>query len=450
MLSFTHDSDIMKHNHFFIIIIAVVFFGITIVFSFFPRSTFSELERRELAKFPEFSTEKLASGDLSKEISHWFSDSEPFRDEIMTFNMMIKERLAFPRDNEDNITIHADNSDAAADQDDKTTPEEADKLDEFKVTAGADEKAKLASRGIIVVGSAPNARALMIYGGVGGGDQYAAAANKYFEEFGGKVNVYAMVIPASTEYYLPDKVKGRSKSMYTTVRSVHEQLKPGVKAVDVYTTLGKHSAEPIFLRTDHHWAPLGAYYAAQKFAEVAGVPFKELSTYEKHVVHDYVGTMYGYSKDIAVKKSPEDFVYYTPTGVTYTTTYVDYTIDENFNVTSERAPAKGQFFYKFKDGSSSAYCTFMGSDKRLTKVETSTKNGRKLIILKDSFGNAIPGYLFHSFEEIHVIDGRYFNRNIAKYVRENGITDILFANNVFKVYDPHIGKGYIKFLTTGK
>lgn len=79
-----------------------------------------------------------------------------------------------------------------------------------------------------------------------------------------------------------------------------------------------------------------------------------------------------------------------------------------------------------------AYSTFMGGDTKLTQVRTNVGNGRRLVILKDSYGNALPGYLFYSFEEIHVVDGRYFTHNMKRYVRENGITDILFANNIFQ------------------
>ena len=54
------------------------------------------------------------------------------------------------------------------------------------------------------------------------------------------------------------------------------------------------------------------------------------------------------------------------------------------------------------------------------------------------------GYLFGSFEEVHVVDGRYFTKNMKEYVRQNGITDILFCNNVFKVYGG--GENYQRFL----
>ena len=76
--------------------------------------------------------------------------------------------------------------------------------------------------------------------------------------------------------------------------------------------------------------------------------------------------------------------------------------------------------------------------KEFCQVRTGMKNHRRLMILKDSFGNAIPGYLFYSFEEIHVVDYRYFGRNMKKYVEENKITDILFANNIFNAYSPKI------------
>ena len=81
--------------------------------------------------------------------------------------------------------------------------------------------------------------------------------------------------------------------------------------------LKQHTSEPIYSRTDHHWAPLGAYYAAGEFARAARVDFKPLSAYEKKTVRGYVGSMYTFSKDMAVKKAPEDFIYYEPQGIDY-------------------------------------------------------------------------------------------------------------------------------------
>ena len=88
----------------------------------------------------------------------------------------------------------------------------------------------------------------------------------------------------------------------------------------------------------------------------------------------------------------------------------------------------------------------MGSDTKITQVRTGNPNGRRLIIMKDSFGNTIPGYLFYSFEEVHVIDFRYFHRNLKDYVAENKITDLCIANNITHAAGA-APSAYRKFLT---
>lgn len=443
----------MRQSHIYIALMAIVFLVFTVVFDTFPRSVFSELEKRELAAFPVFTPEKLADGSFTGEVSAWFSDSEPFRDRFMELSMYIKNRLRLA-DAEDNITFHASSSpvSAAADgsgsggetADDDMT---AGDIDDYENNMTADENAKIANAGIIVVGSGDKVRALMAYGGSSrSGGRYAEAANVYKRRLGNGVEVYCMVIPTATEFYCPDKARSCTNRQLPTIKNVHSLLSDSVKAVDVYTALGEHAAEDIYLRTDHHWAPLGAYYAARAFARVARVPFMPLDRYERRVVRGYVGSMYGYSKDIAIKNAPEDFVYYVPRDVKYKTTYINYTIDENYHVIAESKPVSGAFFFHYRDGNGGAYCTFMGGDTKIAQVRTSTKNGRRLLLLKDSFGNALPGYLFGSFEEVHVVDSRYFTKNMVQYVRENRITDILFANNIFNVCSPRIGRKYIGFL----
>lgn len=437
-------------NKIYIALVAVVFAAFAIVFDTFPRSTFSVLEKRDLATCPTFTWNKLFDGSYTKAVSSWFSDSEPYRDQLMALSMTIKEKEKIALSGEDNVTFHASTDgpqiEAAMEPEAEVEPNDR-VVGEYKNDITADGTAKIANAGIIVVGTSKNVRALMAYGGSPkGGTEYAKAANKYKEVFGKNVNVYCMVIPISTEFYCPDKARKASNPQRPTINNIYAHLDPEVKAVDAYTALANHVKEDIYLRTDHHWAPLGAYYAAQRFAQVAGVPFPDLKEYDQHVIHGYVGTMYGYSKDVSIKNAPEDFVYHTPRNVTYTTTYTDYTIDKKYRVTGEGKPHKGAFFQKFKDGSKAAYCTFMGSDTRITQVRTSVKNGRRVLILKDSFGNALPGYLFRSFEEVHVIDSRYFTQNMRKYVKSNQITDILFANNIMKAYSSGTYKNYLRFL----
>ena len=422
------------------------------------------LEKRELNRCPSFTLDSLADGSYTAAISSWYSDTEPYRDTLMELSMQFRDLLGI-RLGEQNIQYVSQEKNAAV----ETAGEEQDPVvaaekqehaeaaedsvksvkafEHVDAEGGIDDVAKVASSGIILVGSGENVRALMgFFGTERGGAKYAEVINQYGATFGKSVKVWCMPIPTSTEFYCPEDAAKFTKKQWPVFNSIFSNLSNGVRAVDIYSVLAQHTDEPIYLRTDHHWAPLGAYYAAQEFARVAGVPFGDLSRYEEHVVHRFVGSMYGYSQNVAVKKAPEDFVYHIPTEVEYTTTYVNYTLDEEFHVTGESRPYKSKYFFSFKDGSGAAYTTFMGGDIKLTKVETSTHNGRRLLVFKDSFGNAVPGYLFYSFEEIHVADFRYFTKDVVSYVDENHITDILFANNITNTCVNYTYSRYRKFL----
>lgn len=432
-------------NKLYIVIIFLVSLAATIVFDTFPRSTMSELEKRRLAAFPQFSAEKLLAGDFTKEISQWFSDSEPFRDEIMAFSMNVKKLEALKTDDDNVSFIAADKDAAQADEEEEDNDNR--KIEKYENHITANAEAKIARYGIVIVGKGKNVRALMGFqGNAKLTKAYAEMVNKYQKAFGKDVQVYCMVPPTAIEFYCPPKAKTVATSQKDVITTCYEYLDSTVKAVDCYTSLGKHVDEDIFLRTDHHWAPLGGFYAAEQFAKVAKVDFKPLSSYTKHVVHGYVGTMYGYSKDASVKDAPEDFVYWKPNDVEYSTTYITYDT-KDFKVIGESAPQKGDYFAKFRDGSSAAYCTFMGGDGKITQVKTGTKNGRKLAILKDSYGNTIPGYLFYGFEEIHVIDHRYFLPNLVQYVKENKITDFLVVLNIFNACNPAVARSCEQLLT---
>lgn len=467
----------------YILIVGLFFAAMTAVFVFFPRTEYSQLEKRDLAEFPDLSdmdSIRKQPGKFTAAISSWFSDTEPYRDELMAMSMGIRGAMKGDfRSEEETVsfrpaeTATASTKDAAADKSDiheedsnnSDTPDnsEISKISEDSENTyngedpGAsddeeeddinDGKAKLGSSGTIIIGKGDKVRALMAFGGTSkGGGGYVDLLNTLADQFPGK-NVYAMVAPLATEYYLPAKASKASSPQKPFIYSIRDRLSPKVKFVDIYDELLKHKKEDIYLRTDHHWAPLGGYYAAKRLAETAGVPFRGLDAYDRNEIKNFVGSMYGYSKDISVKKAPETFVFYTPNQVDYDTQFVTYTLNKNFKIVRESKPYKSAFFKKFKDGSGNAYLTFMGTDQAYVKVKTSTPGSRKLLIIKDSYGNAVPGHLFYSFNEVHVIDFRYFTHNLKDYVNKNGITDIAVCFNVFNAYSSGSTSKVKKMLT---
>lgn len=437
----------MRGNRFVVAFIAMLMTAFVVVFCTLPRSTYSDLEKRDLLRFPKFSWTSLFGGHFTADVSNWFSDSEPFRDVFMRGSMELKSLQAFKT--KESVTFHAAQEttsvEVVADTSLMTDALGNQRvIEEFQNNVNAN--AKMENAGVIVVGNAPNARALMAFKNKNQGEKnFAKVVNTYRQTFGSDVNVYCMVIPTAVEYYCPANAESCTDPEFPVLTELYVLIDSVVNVVDLYMVLGEHVDEDIYLRTDHHWSPLGAYYAARQFAMVANVKVPELDDFVSDTIKNYVGSMYGFSKDVNVKKSPEDFVYYKPLNIEYETTYIKYDLDEEFQIVGEEKPHQGEFFVKVS-GSSSAYCTFMGSDARITRVKTNADCPRRLLVMKDSFGNAIPGYLFGSFEEIHVIDFRYFTYNIKDYVAEHGITDILMANNISHVCSGAIGSAYKRFL----
>ena len=320
-------------------------------------------------------------------------------------------------------------------------------------SAVAQPSARQPKPGIVIVDDSVNTRTFQTFVvPVENATPYAQVVNHYRQVFADSIRIYCMVIPTAVEFYCPDMAKNWTHSERLTIDHIYGLLSDSVTAIDVCSALAAHVSEPIYARTDHHWLPLGAYYAAQAFASAAGVPFRDLGSYDRHVIGRFVGSMFRYSgRDSAVVAYPEEFVYYTPRGIRYQTSFVEYQLNKSRRkVISESIPSETRFFQPYPDGSSLAYCTFMGGDYRLTHVATATRNHRRLLILKDSFGNALPAYLFYGFQDIHVVDCRYFTKNLVDYVHDHHITDILFANNVSHASLPATTDSYRAYLTQDK
>lgn len=462
----------------YLVITMSVFAAAGVSMFIFPRSTESALEKRDLKAFPKFTVESFKSGEYTQGLGAYFSDTVPFRDALMVVSSAIRDMTGFRLNN---IKLHnvarAENS-AEAPQESTGLLAEITEMTESSGTVGTagtavtepphteetqgeytpittaenaaavemDDTVSITNNGIAVVGT----RALMLYGGNAAvGENYAKVVSKYKKELGG-VNVYCMVIPTSVEFYCPDSVKQYTSSQLENINNIYSHLENGVKPIDVYSPLSLHSGEDIYLRTDHHWSSLGAYYAAKQFAEAADVPFSDLTGYEEKRVSGYVGTMYSYTQDIVIQNNPEDFVYYVPKNVEYKTTYHNYILGDNNAIVGIQKPVEANFFIDFSKNKPMLYCTFMGGDAKITRIKTSAGNGRRLAIFKDSYGNALPQFLFGSFEEIYVLDMRFFTYNAIDFLKEKGITDLLFANNAFHATTKSTVSHYENFLVQNK
>lgn len=426
-----------------IIVIILVLLAGFVYLLFFKRDTVSHEENRNLTEFPKFSVESYLKGEYTEGIANYYDDTVPnrsfFKTVISKYIMPLKGvKYSSSGDDGDGVELYNTAKDNSQEQPKEnpteskqttvsgttgtgtiTTTTTAETLPDANVAAANGELAN----NILVV----NKRGIMLYGGAWGNEiKYAEDVNAYKEALGKDINVYSMVLPTSVSYYLPENYLDLVESEKKDLDSIEENLKDVIN-VDAYTALLKHKQEALYSRTDHHWQPLGAYYASQEFAKVAGVDFADISEYNKHVLSGYVGTLYGYTKSSTLLENPEPFIYYEPKTDVEVTQYTS----------SFTNPTETELLLNPDTLDNSSYYLVFGMDDNIRHVKTQCKNGRTLVIFKDSYGNALLPFLTSSFENIYLCDVRYFDINAKSFIEEVEATDVLFAMCTYSAVGPN-------------
>lgn len=445
-----YKKNVKLYNKISIAVILGVIALTAVLLAVLPRPKTSELEKRELAPMPEFSAKALFSGEYFSGIAEHFSDTVPFREQLVVLNSRMKKAMGISSptfygtvdivaDDEGNsleetpVQTEPAQTEPVPQQTDVAVSEKTEENDSAVTETSAvsetteSEKTGIAdfsNNGIVVDGVkmyGEDAGVMLFGGNKKQGARYAEIINKYKASLG-NVNVYNMVVPTSVEFYLPKKYSKYSSSEKESIDYIYSCLSPDVTPIDAYSKLAEHTDECIYLRTDHHWSPLGAYYAYTAFCEALGMEYHPITDYTEKVKDGFVGSLYGYTNDITLANAPEQFHYFLPPDVTYSvqTYYYDTLAPKN----------GGALFHEYVEGAN-CYGMFLGADAIHTKITTSTKNGRKIVVFKESYGNAFVPFLVNNFEEIYVIDIRYFGTNAVDYIKKIGATDVLFIDNCF-------------------
>ncbi len=187
--------------------------------------------------------------------------------------------------------------------------------------------------------------------------------------------------------------------------------------------MAAHTGEPIFFRTEHHWTALGAYYAAQEFAKTVDVPFPPLSEYEMRVKHGFTGSLYVSKHAQILKDYPDDIEYYVNKNAVYTA----YCLSGGKTDFKTQSYIRHSILYENHNN----YGIFLALDDMSYKIVTNAGTGRSLVVLKDSFGNAVVPFLLSSFDTIYVVDFRFYKRNCVNFIKETGVTDVLVVASGF-------------------
>ena len=238
--------------------------------------------------------------------------------------------------------------------------------------------------------------------------RYADILNSYMSRMPENVRVFSMLAPIRVEF-MGERYASSNDSQRDTIDMIYDLLDERIIRTATYEMLAAHKDEYIYFRTDHHWTALGAYYAYLSFAEAAGFAPIDISNYIERSIPGFLGSYGRGSSDRNVREHPDTLYYYElDNGTAFT---------RNLFVVPE-------------DLSRLSYRVFMGGDYGKLDYTSSNTNGRTLVVVKDSFANALIPWLSPHYERIIVIDPRHHGGSVTRLLAEFEDADLLFMNYV--------------------
>ncbi|MCQ1530678.1 DHHW family protein [Lutispora saccharofermentans] len=426
----------------FIIIISIL--GISNLLNF-DKPSISKLENRALKRKPQFSLAELFRGSYLKDFEEYYSDTFILRDNLLKINRDLRYAIEFlgsdislvtayediqmPEEKDDEYKV------SAAENAELLHPETAQSITDGKSTPSQTEssipKPKAEEELKKDFGDGKDVGYWLVVDGKAvqlfkfnkeNFEYYSQVLNKFSEKLGSNVKIYSMIPPTAANFMILKRYKGITDSQNDALAFLKSKLDENISFVNVYDPLNEHKEEYIYFRTDHHWTALGAYYAYASLMKTMGEEPVALEQYETINLGDYLGSSYTKTLDKSLEKNPDNVVAYKP-----------FTDNEYFMYSGTDEKKADIIDMKYADDIKNKYLAFMSTGGATwSVVKTDVNNGKKIMVVKDSFGNVLIPFLLPHYEEIYVVDARFYSKsvtgkNIVQFIEDKGINELLFV-----------------------
>ncbi|UFJ42638.1 hypothetical protein LOK74_09145 [Brevibacillus humidisoli] len=334
-----------------------------------PDRAFSEPENRVLEVLPTFSLQSLLSGKFTSNYEKYVSDQIPFRD--VWIGMKTDADRAMGRRESNGVYLGKDGY----------------LIQSFTPPTDGDMEEKI-------------------------------AAIHSFDSATPSVRKHMMLVPTAASLYkdkLPAFAPVADQLMY--LDQVRQALRPTIRFVDVYPALNVEREQSIFYKTDHHWTTKGAFYAYRELCKSMGIAPKDAEDFNiRLATNEFYGSLY--SKSGFKHIEPDRIELYLPKDKKkYRVEYVDERQTSNSLYEMEHLDKKDK------------YAVFLNGNHGLVKITTNHPEGKKLLVVKDSYANSLIPFLAEHFSEVYVVDLRYCEENLISFVQEHRIPDVLLLYN---------------------
>lgn len=256
--------------------------------------------------------------------------------------------------------------------------------------------------------------------------KYAESLNSIASTLDSSINIYSIIVPTHSTISLEKLQAENAINEKANLEIIKSNLSDKIKLIDVESTLKDKKSEYIYYNTDKNWTALGAYYAYKEFCENTGLTAFELSGVEKKQIDGFFGGLISSTKTDKNKNGNADLLK-NPDTVEY------YDFGSDYECGLWKTENSGEITVSFINeavSAENALDIFCYGDVSLFRTYTNKKTGKRLCIIKDSYGSELAPYFTENYDEVHVIDARLFDGSLTGYCYNHSITDVLFINGI--------------------
>lgn len=417
--------------------LAIPFFAaltvLTLVSFIIPlRPTVSDSEKRELAAFPDFSLEALVSGDYFDDITLWFSDTFPGREDWISLSQYTSSFHGYSE-----IAIEGALTDTDQVPVEEPPVESAPAVPETTPENGAEAPAEEATQppeetqwgGVDIENYEVDLGTVIQIGDAGYNqlgfsqgmsDHYISTISGYADrmaEFG--VRVISAPAPTAVGIMIePEYLAQLNCARQDEILAyLHDNMSDNVVKVDTVSALMKHNSEYIYFRTDHHWTALGAYYAYAALCETIGFEATPLEEFELWNQGELTGSLYGKVR-WPRKLTVDSMDCYVPQGnITMYAHFHDTAVGREWPMIAD----------KTMESSDGKYSAFLASDCPMVHiVNEDIPDAPKCLVVKDSYGNCYVPYLSQNYSHVYAVDYRKFwELGMEDFAKKYEIDDVI-------------------------
>ena len=372
--------------------------AVSVVLFILPGDTASVLsENREPQAMPAFSAKTALNGTFEAQFDQYVNDNTAFRSKLMKISDKLRSHTGFIPDGVGRIISTTADIGTGESREERLVVYNGSIMEMFEAHPETEEK-------------------------------YAAALKTIRAALPPDTDMYSVIIPTLLEF-TPSDLSAAQDSQQKAISSVYGMLGDGIKPVDVYSELGKaaETEKYLYFRTDHHWTQDGSYCGYDAFMRAQGMEPAAKDSYERKSNGSFFGSLYLKAKSQRGGGQPDDECF-----------FYDSSANGNIDITmrAEDGAEYGAHSPVFHLDHSD-YGVFFGGDNPLMDIKNNAKpDGETLLIIKDSYANAMIPWLINDYGRVIVVDPRSFHptefgSSFNKLISDYGITKVAVINYVF-------------------